>query len=888
MRLKTKQQKWVQSQAEPERPTHYPEYIYGLHESGGEKFMLQAERRGWILELAAIGLDGKSTPADFSKLADAGLGVMVRINHGYGSTGTLPTPDLYPEFAAACATYVQRSSGCRIWIIGNEPNHQDERPNHRPIVPHEYAKAYQLCRNAIRALPGHEQDQVLVAGPAPWNATTTYPGNEKGDWVRYFVHTLMMLDDDGCDGISLHTYTHDLDVNQVNGDFFHEAHGYTHLRNEFRSYRDFMNAIPDRFRHLPVFITEADPSTRSIGWNPGHNVGWVRAAYREIATWNSNPNHQPILSLLLYRWPQVPDQPEWSISNRAGIVEDFIQALEAEPAEDYRIPLPRKVEPRVVLEPGVLLKKQEQWDGMVVSPLGLNQRTGPTTEHAILQLLPNDTAVKVVGELDDWLYVNAMGKLGYVSRNFIQHQRIGGYMPLVLTPGKKHTFLRERKELQEAPLAPEDAEKFTLNPDTASWTQKAVATAWNEFGSLVNRIAQLLEIDPAVALALLAIESGGHAFSEDGRMLVRFEPHIFFEEWGKLDPERFAQHFRFRLDQPWQDHQWRLGGNQEWRNFHGNQRAEWEVLEFARNSMAPEAALRSTSMGAPQIMGFNHELIGYPSAQAMFEAFSTSAHAQIIGLFDFVKVDPIRLNALRTGDFMTFANSYNGSGQAALYASLIQDGVNAFNSLRTATSMADTQPEPIPEPVPNPEEEPQGEPEGDHENEGAPRLPAPSIPGNLAEIDPELYAAWRKHVVAGFTNNQEMFERLVEAFMGPYHTTVLLYRLTFAVGMLSFVAAVVLSLYTGQILFGVVFGGVGVSAFLSYFMSRPLRALEENLNFITWLGVIYNSYWTRLVYAMNMDTVQQDVTSITDDFTRQMKELIDTNASLNKDRPGLR
>src|SRR5690606_34528977 len=106
-------------------------------------------------------------------------------------------------------------------------------------------------------------------------------------------------------------------------------------------------------------------------------------------------------------------------------------------------------------------------------------------------------------------------------------------------------------------------------------------------------------------------------------------------------------------------------------------------------------------------------------------------------------------------------------------------------------------------------------------------------------------AAWRNHVLNGFTNNQKMFEQLVNAFMGPYYTTVQLYRLTFVVGMLSLGAAALLSAFTGQIMFGVLFGGIGVAAFISYFITRPLRALEENLNFITWLGVIYNSYWTR-------------------------------------------
>jgi hypothetical protein len=128
---------------------------------------------------------------------------------------------------------------------------------------------------------------------------------------------------------------------------------------------------------------------------------------------------------------------------------------------------------------------------------------------------------------------------------------------------------------------------------------------------------------------------------------------------------------------------------------------------------------------------------------------------------------------------------------------------------------------------------------------------------------------------------------LVNAFMGPYYTTVQLYRVTFAVGILALIAAALLSYYTGRIMFGLLFGGISVAAFISYFITRPLRALEENLNFITWLGVIYNSYWTRLVYAMNLETVQTDIAAITNDFTKQMQELIDKSAAIHKDRSGI-
>lgn len=846
------------------RPAHYPEYLFGLHERGGEQLMLEAGRPGWVLELAAIGLDGSSTPADFAGLASAGLGVIVRINHGYGSTGTLPTPDRYADFAAACARYVQRSRGCRLWIIGNEPNHEVERPNGQMILPHEYGRAYSLCRAAIRGVAGHEQDQVLVAGPAPWNATTTYPGNEKGDWVRYFVHVLTALAGDGCDGFALHTYTHALDPKQITGDFFHTTPGYRHLRNEFRTYRDFMNAIPDRFRHLPVFITESNPTTRGQGWEPAHNVGWVQTAYREIANWNSSPARQPILSLILYRWPLVADQPEWSISNRPGIIEDFRRALAAEKAADFRLRMPVKQEPPTVLKPGNLLPEDKQWRGLVVAPLGLNLRSGPTTLHAVLQVLPYETSLLVLAELDEWLYVKALDRLGYVYRSFVLRQSAGA---APCEPGR--TFLRERRDLLETPLAPAPEQKINV-ADTAPWLEQAVSATWNQFGALVTQLAQVLDIDPAVAIGVLAIESGGQAHAADGRMTIRFENHIFFEEWGKQDPERFAQHFRFDLENPWRGHQWRPDPNSGWRDFHGDQQAEWAVFEFARTQLNAAAALRSISMGVPQIMGFNHESVGFSGPDAMFAEFSASVQAQIIGFFDFVNADPTRLDALRRGDSLAFATSYNGDGQAALYAALIQDAVQLFQRLRAAPAT----------PAPRPDTA---------SSAGtASQLPAPAPSATLAELDPELYAAWRKHILEGFDHNREMFDRLLAAFMGPYQTTVWMYRILFGVGLSAFVVAAIAGIWTGEARISAVFGGLGVVAFISYFLSHPLRALEENLNYITWLGVIYNSYWTRLVYAMNQETIQQDLDEMTEDFVQQVERLLDKHGRTSQNRPGLR
>jgi hypothetical protein len=819
--------------------------------------MLDANRRGWVLELAAIGLDGANAPADFSRLASAGLGVMVRINHGYGSSGTLPLPHLYAKFAAACARYVERSRGCRIWIIGNEPNHELERPNGQTILPHQYAEAYRLCRAAIRAVPGHQLDQVLVAGPAPWNATTTYAGNEKGDWVRYFADTIRNINDKECDGFSIHTYTHNLDVAQITGDFFHTQPGYRHLRNEFRTYRDFMNTIPDRFRHLPVYITETDPTTRGRGWNPGHDVGWVQAAYREIANWNSNPHHQPILSLILYRWPQIADQPEWSISNRPGIIEDFKKALRADPAGAFRIRLPRASEPLVPVEPSTLLPNNKRWRGLVSAPLGLNLRTGQSLQHDIIQVLPFETSVTVLAEFDEWLFVSALELRGYVSRAYILRQEAAILQPV------RSDYLRNQSALFELPLAPDPADRIQQPAEDSPWINHVIAAVWNQYGAFLHNLASRLNLDPAAAIAVFAIESGGQAFGRSGRMLIRFEIHIFFAEWGKLQPERFAQHFRFKPDQPWEGHEWRPNPEQPWRAFHGNQEAEWEVFNFASFMLDERAAKRSISMGAPQIMGFNHELIGYNTVQGMFDAFSAGAHSQIIGFFDYLNADPRQLAAIRKQDFRAFAAAYNGVGQADLYGALITEGVQTFNRLRAPAKLS----------TPS-EQEPSNLP-----------LP-PTVPGQ--EIDAALHEAWRNHLIRGLANNDALFQRILRAFMLPYYATVVMYWSLFIIGLAACSIGFGMTIYTREAMYGVLLGGLGLASFISFFFSRPIRALEENLNFITWLGVIYNSYWARITYALSHETIQADIEDITEDFVRQLDQLMDKSAELNDRRPGVR
>ncbi len=174
---------------------------------------------------------------------------------------------------------------------------------------------------------------------------------------------------------------------------------------------------------------------------------------------------------------------------------------------------------------------------------------------------------------------------------------------------------------------------------------------------------------------------------------------------------------------------------------------------------------------------------------------------------------------------------------------------------------------------------------GDDSRARSPIPPSPVAGKSLAEADPELYEAWRDHMRRGFENNQTMFEEVLTGFMNPYWTTVWMYRILFGVGVAAFVIAALVAAFTqGPVLTGI-FGGISVAAFLGYFLNRPLQALEENLQFITWLGVIYNSYWTRLAYTTDLATVQQELDAATNDTIAKIKELMDRHVERSTSRP---
>ena len=306
-----------------------------------------------------------------------------------------------------------------------------------------------------------------------------------------------------------------------------------------------------------------------------------------------------------------------------------------------------------------------------ISATRLNVRDQPSPQGNKVGSLTQGSEVNVTGEENGWNKIDFQGTSAWVSAKYVSHSPVSKSTPV--KSGSK-TFFIHNAQLQSCPLAPADQIPLSGNS-----TQKQVATTWNNYGNLLNELSQIIGSEVASAVAILCVESGGKGFGSDGRQIIRFENHKMLRYWGKNNRAEFDKYFKYQEGKSWLGHEYRKSESEPWQTFHGSQAKEWDVLEFAR-SLDDTAALKSISMGAPQVMGFNFQAIGYNSVQEMFENFNKDIRYHIFALFDFL--DNKMTTALKNNDFTGFARGYNGPGQAAQYGEWIQKRYEIFKGLK--------------------------------------------------------------------------------------------------------------------------------------------------------------------------------------------------------------
>ncbi|HEV7992837.1 MAG TPA: N-acetylmuramidase domain-containing protein [Gemmatimonadaceae bacterium] len=302
----------------------------------------------------------------------------------------------------------------------------------------------------------------------------------------------------------------------------------------------------------------------------------------------------------------------------------------------------------------------------------LNVRATSAGTALILGQLARGARVSVLARDGDWYQVTSDGLAGFVNADYVRLDST----PVV------DGFLCHDGRLCAPALSLAPAKPIV---DTgAKPMEQTAARTWNRYGGVLAPLCDATGISTASAIGVLCVESSGQGMTDAGKLIIRFENHVFWDQWGKRHEADFRAHFAFDAAKRWTNQRYRASSGDAWKTSHGvGQGAEWEAFGIAR-ALDEQAAMQSVSMGAPQIMGFNHAAIGYDSAREMFERFGADERYHILGLFDFVKgggATSRMLEALRREQYDQFATYYNGNGQAAAYGARIRAAAAAFTSV---------------------------------------------------------------------------------------------------------------------------------------------------------------------------------------------------------------
>ncbi len=172
----------------------------------------------------------------------------------------------------------------------------------------------------------------------------------------------------------------------------------------------------------------------------------------------------------------------------------------------------------------------------------------------------------------------------------------------------------------------------------------------------IQLAAEKLEVEVAAIKAVIAIESLGKGFYQDGRPVILFEGHIFYsllKQKGK-DVIALAKRFPTIIYPNWV------------RTFYKKGAEEYTRLDLAQ-TIDQELALKSASYGLFQIMGFNHHVCGYDTVQSFVADMKQSEGKQLAAFMNFIKNRKTQGNdtlasLLQQKNWARFAFFYNGPG----------------------------------------------------------------------------------------------------------------------------------------------------------------------------------------------------------------------------------
>lgn len=172
---------------------------------------------------------------------------------------------------------------------------------------------------------------------------------------------------------------------------------------------------------------------------------------------------------------------------------------------------------------------------------------------------------------------------------------------------------------------------------------------------MIKDLANRLGIEPALLKAVQIVEAAGRdGFLSDGRPQILFEGHIMYKEFHKKFPDRdlayLCKKFSMVFYPKWDKSKY-FGGL-----------GEYKRLELAKE-IDEECALKATSWGMFQIMGFNYNLCGCKDVFDFVHKMSESHEKQLELMYYFMNNSGC-LKELKEKDWAGFAKKYNGPGYA--------------------------------------------------------------------------------------------------------------------------------------------------------------------------------------------------------------------------------
>lgn len=172
---------------------------------------------------------------------------------------------------------------------------------------------------------------------------------------------------------------------------------------------------------------------------------------------------------------------------------------------------------------------------------------------------------------------------------------------------------------------------------------------------MIKDLANRLGIEPALLKAVQIVEAAGRdGFLSDGKPQILFEGHIMYKEFHKKFPDRdldyLCKRFSMVFYPKWDKSKYFVG------------LGEYKRLELAKE-IDEECALKATSWGMFQIMGFNHNLCGCKDVFDFVHKMSESHEKQLELMYYFMNNSGC-LKELKEKDWAGFAKKYNGPGYA--------------------------------------------------------------------------------------------------------------------------------------------------------------------------------------------------------------------------------